>query len=582
MENLLNRIGNLKLLLKKQITLVLSSFSRKEWILFIVLFSILVTSSLLILENINQSFMVGVPERGGSISEGIVGSPHYINPVLAFSDADRDLTSLIYSGLMRKNGDGTLTPDLAEKYDISKDGLVYTFTLKNNLYFHNDEMLTADDVVYTIQTIKDPISKSPRKVNFDGVSIEKIDNKTIKFTLKQPHAFFLENMTIGILPKNVWDKSFIELNDANINAVGSGPYMISNVNKTDNNITSYELTSFKKFILGAPYIKNIILNFYSNENEMITALEDGQVDQISSIAPENAKDLESKDYNVKYSVLPRVFGLFFNQNQNQIFTNKTVVKAINDAINKDRIIKEVLQGYGVVIADPIPPNMASYQEISSTTKDSREKSLEKVKASLAKDGWNMGPSGYLEKTVTEKKKKTTTVLEFSISTSNTPDLAKSAEYIKEDLTAIGMKVDIKTFENGSLTQSVIRPRKYDALLYGQVINNEGDLFAFWHSSQRNDPGLNVAMYTNAKVDKILEDAFVTIDEQSRIKKYSQFEDEIKKDMPAVFLYSPNFIYVVNKDLKGLNIDQINSPTDRFANIYSWYTETDNVWKIFAN
>ena len=155
-------------------------------------------------------------------------------------------------------------------------------------------------------------------------------------------------------------------------------------------------------------------------------------------------------------------------------------------------------------------------------------------------------------------------------------MSKSAEIIRQDLASIGIKVEVKTFEVGNLNQSVIRPRKYDALLFGQIINNESDLSAFWHSSQRKDPGLNVAMYTNAKVDKILEDAFVTIDEQARIKKYAQFEDEIKKDMPAVFLYSPKFIYVVSKDLKGLVIDHATAPKDRFANVYSWYTLVDNV------
>ena len=144
-----------------------------------------------------------------------------------------------------------------------------------------------------------------------------------------------------------------------------------------------------------------------------------------------------------------------------------------------------------------------------------------------------------------------------------------------------MRVEVKTFEVGNLNQGVIRPRQYDVLLFGQIIKHESDLFAFWHSSQRKDPGLNVAMYTNAKVDKILEDAFGIIDEKERIKKYSQFEDEIKKDMPAVFLYSPNFIYVAQKNLEGINIDHIASSQDRLLSIYSWYIETDKVWKIFA-
>ena len=161
------------------------------------------------------------------------------------------------------------------------------------------------------------------------------------------------------------------------------------------------------------------------------------------------------------------------------------------------------------------------------------------------------------------------------------DLSKSANLIKQNLEEIGIKVNIKTFEIGNLNQSVIRPRDYDELLFGQIINHESDILAFWHSSQRNDPGLNVAMYTNAKVDKILEDAFTTTDENSRVKKYAQCEAEIKKDMPAVFLYSPEFIYVTSKNLQGLSISQITSPADRFLNSYLWYTNTDSIWKIFS-
>ncbi|MEI8270590.1 MAG: ABC transporter substrate-binding protein, partial [bacterium] len=317
------------------------------------------------------------------------------------------------------------------------------------------------------------------------------------------------------------------------------------------------------------------------EQELISALTSGKVQQISSITPENAKILKDKNYQIKSSVLPRVFGLYFNQNQNQIFTNKNVVQAMNLAIDKDKIVREVLGGYGVAIDDPIPPNMIAYQKLGEKDNSTKDENLEKARQILAKDGWKIGVNGYLEKTTTIKKKKTTTNLEFSISTGNTTELAETALLIKEDLTLLGVKVDVKTFETGNLNQSVIRPRKYDALLFGQIINHESDLFAFWHSTQRNDPGRNVAMYTNAKVDKILEDASTMTDEISRIKKYAQFEDEIKNDMPAIFLYSPEFIYLISKDLKGISIDHITSSSDRFLNSYSWYLKTDDIWEIFS-
>ena len=586
MGNFYKNISNFLLPLKNKIRLAISSFSKKERTVFLFFVCTLVLSAIVLLENVNKSFMVSVPTEGGTLTEGIVGSPRFVNPILAYSPTDNDLVSIIYSGLMRKNDDGTLSPDLAEKYDISKDGLTYTFTLNDKIFFQDGKPVSVDDVIFTINKIKDPIVKSPKKVNWDGVSVEKIDTKTIKFTLKQPYASFLENTTIGIMPEHLWIKGAntpIEINELNTNPIGSGPYQLKKVSRESSGlINSYELTAFNKFIKGKPYVATIIFNFYPNEDELISALESGKVQQASSITPENAEVLKNKGYKIESSVLPRVFGLFFNQNQNQIFTDKNVVHAMNLAIDKDKIIQGVLKGYGVVIDDPIPPNMIAYQKLGGEDDLTRDASLAEAKNLLIKDGWKIGASGYLEKTTTVKKKKsTTTELAFSISTGNTPELAKTAELIKEDLTTIGVKVDVKTFETGNLNQDVIRPRKYDALLFGQIINHESDLFAFWHSSQRKDPGLNIAMYTNAKVDKILEDASTTTDEMSRIKKYAQFETEIEKDMPAIFLYSPELIYVVSKDLKGISIDHITSSSDRFLNSYSWYLKTDDIWEIFS-
>ena len=586
MQNIYSRIRQFKITgklpKKDEINSIFSTFSKKERIVFILLLLTLLLSTISILESINKSLMVKIPIYGGSISEGIIGTPRFVNPILANSPADLDLVSLIYSGLMRKNPDGTLSPDLAEKYIMSKDGLTYTFTLKDKIYFQDEKPLTVDDIIFTINEIKDPLIKSVRKIDWDSVSVLKIDDKTIEFSLKKPYPSFLENLTLGIMPKHLWDNSPIELNEANTSPVGSGPYLVKSIAKESSGIiNSYKLESFKKFILGKPYIKEVNLHFYSNENDLVLALEDGNVDQISSITPLNADILKERNYQIESSVLPRVFGLFFNQNNNNLFADKIITKAIDQAIDKDKIVREVLLGYGIAIDEPIPPNLIAYQKLSEKNNSSREVILQNVQNNLAKNGWTKGPDGFLQKIIIGKnKKKTTARLEFSISTGNAEELTKTAEIIKQDLAKVGIKVNIKTFEIGNLNQSVIRLRDYDSLLFGQIINHESDLFAFWHSTQRKDPGLNIAMYANAKVDKILENASITIDEQSRVKKYAQFEDEIKKDMPTVFLYSPNFIYVISKNLKGFSINHIISPGDRFSNIYSWYMETENVWKIF--
>ena len=491
MGNFYKNIRNFLLPLRNKIELAISAFSKKERVVFIVLSAILVLSAIVLIEKVNLSFMVNIPARGGTITEGSVGSPRFINPVLAYSPADNDLVSLVYSGLMRKTPDGNLIPDLAEKYEASKDGLSYTFTLKNKIFFQDGKPVTANDIVFTIEKIKDPIIKSPKKANWDGVTVNKIDEQTVQFILKRPYASFLENTTLGILPEHIWKEARIEISDYNINPIGSGPYQIYSVTKkADGIINSLKMKSFAKFLLGKPYVSNINFDFYANEDDLVSALLNGNVQQASSITPENAEILKEKKYVLESSTLPRIFGLFFNQNQNQIFTDKNIVRAINLAIDKDRIVREVLSGYGVTIDEPIPKNVISYQELNKADNSTLQEKLNQAKDLLAKDGWQKGVDGFLVKTTTYGKStaknsklspalKKGTVLSFTISTSNTPELIKTSDIIKENLESIGIKVEVKTFEIGNLNQTVIRPRKYDALLFGEVINHESDLFAFW-------------------------------------------------------------------------------------------------------
>ena len=277
----------------------------------------------------------------------------------------------------------------------------------------------------------------------------------------------------------------------------------------------------------------------------------------------------------------RVFGLFFNQSQASVFTDKSVIKAIDLAVDKNRIIKEVLSGYGVSVNGPLPIGFGESVVLSGTENTVPETAVDEAKEVLNKAGWKPGKDGILEKQIKDTKgKKSTTRLQFSISTGDTPELQKTAEIIKENLLALGMAIEIKTFELGTLNQEVIYPREYDALLFGQIIGQGTDLFVFWHSSQRNAPGLNIAMYTSSKTDKILEEIIKTTDPELRRQKYRAFEEEVRKDAPAVFIYSPEFIYVVSKNLKGLNLNNLTLPSDRFLEIHKWYVETEKIWKIF--
>ena len=560
---------------KSSLTQALHSLSKKEWYVFVILIGFLILSTFAILWKINNQFLVEIPAYGGTVHEGIVGTPRFVNPVLALSDADRDISTLVYSGLMKKMPDGTFVPDMAESYTLSDDGLEYTFTLKENLTFHDGQPLTANDVVFTIQKIKDPIIKSPRRLNWEGVLVEKIDERTITFTLKRSFASFLDNTTVGIMPSHIWAELTPEemsFSDLNSNAIGSGPFQISSIQKKSSGIPeSYELHAFKKYANGRAYLNKIIVHFYPNEKELSKAVSSDTVGHASGLSPAYSAELETKGFQVANGVLPRIFGLYYNQTQAPVFTDRNVVRAIDTAIRKDALVGEVLYGFGSVINSPIPQKIIGMSTITPASYDDARNILDNA-------GWKINANGVREKTTGKE----TTLLEFSITTVDSPELTKVAEYIKQDLMAIGIPVDIRVYDTGTLNQSIIRPRKYDMLLFGQIINHESDLFAFWHSSQRNDPGLNIAQYANTKSDKLLESFISELDPEERAKTLSSLHEEMKKDYPAIFLYSPDFTYVIRDDIKGVDISGVVQPSDRFSTITSWYLYTDRVWKVFIN
>jgi len=572
-----DRISNWKKFIptKEELLLVFKSFSRKERFIFFSIFTFFAVASLMFFSVINGFISVRVPVHGGEISEGIIGTPRFVNPVLAISDADRDLTALVYSGLVKKEPNGTIITDLAEEYEISDDGLSYVFIIKENAVFHDGVPVTADDVEFTIGRVKDQFVKSPRRVNWEGVSVQKIDERTVKFTLRQKYFPFLETATLGIIPKHLWKELTPEqfnFSDFNTKGVGSGPYQIASVSKNTSGIpANYILKSFRRYVLGEPYIDKITLRFYPNETELITAFDNGIVNNINSIDPKKASVLKESGYRVEKSPLPRIFGVFFNQNKNQIFADAALRKALSHAADKERIIREVLHGYGTAINAPIP-------EISIATKQAGENRIEEAKKILTDGGWTFNEEeGIMEK----KSKKETLRLSFSLDTGSAPELKKSAELLKEDWEKIGAVVELKIFEIGDLNQNIIRPRKYDALFFGEIVGFDSDPYPFWHSSQRNDPGPNIALYTNTKVDKILEELRGILDKEKREEKYREFGDEIERDSPAIFVYSPDFIYPVDKNIGGISLGNITEPKDRFLGIRDWYLTTENVWKIFS-
>ena len=574
--------------LKQHLLILLSSLPPFGRAVFVLSFFVFLVASFVLLAKLNDRYLVLVPRHEGNLTEGIIGRPRFINPIIAKSDADRDMSQLIYSGLMKATPAGELVPDLAAHYEVSPDGLVYTFTLRDGLVWHDGTPITSADVAFTIEKVRDGALaiKSPRRASWEGVNVTTPDPKTVVFTIKQPYVQFLENATMGIIPKHIWqhvpDEEF-DVSYYNIEPIGSGPYRIERVVRdSDKGLPLYyDLLAFKRYPAGEPYITHLRIMFFGNSKELSQSYRDHTIDQMHTVAPALAQEIEKNGGHIERAPLPRVFGVYFNQGQQPILADKAVRKALATAIDKKQIVDEVLLGYGRTVDGPLPDvntpeNLTESNEAASTTAER----IAKARAILEGDGWVLNTANIYQKL--DKNKKKVALLELSISLPDVGELKQAAKLVKNDWEKIGALVTLKVFDPSSFTSDILSTRKYDVIFYGQVTGRNPDPFPYWHSSQRNAPGLNITLYANKNVDKLLEAARKEQDEAARALLLQKFSDTIKEDIPAVFIYSPDFLYATGSNVQGMHTGLITTESERFLDINDWYVESERVWKWFAD
>ncbi len=638
---------------------------KKEKIIFFVFLSLGIFSSLFLSINFYLKNTEIVPAKGGLYIEGMVGSPRFINPIYAPAyDLDRDLTELIYSGLMRYDENGKIIPDLAKDYKVLEEGKVYEFYLKENLLWQDSQPLTADDLIFTIKSIQNPSLKSPIRANWLGVKVEKISELAVRFELKNPSSVFLENSTLKILPKHIWqDISYqnFPLSIYNLKPIGSGPYKLKDLNQDNQgNIKSLELIINPNYSGKLPHIPKINFLFFENEDELIKASNSQQIKGFSLFSLSKYQNLKNKQFSYYHLSLPRYFALFLNVEEAKTLSERKIREALNYGTNKEEIVDKIFLGNGKIIHSPILPKIYGFEEpleiyqfnpekakqllgeagFTENENGLREKIVKKTPSFQFKSNLQVSSQGtevrelqkclanypeiypggettgyfgsktkkavinfqekykveildpYGLKAGTGKVLKSTRAklneicnppseetipLSFSLVTVDQPTLKGVASLLKEQWQSLGINLEIKTFDISALEEEIIKPRNYQILLFGEMLGAIPDPFPFWHSSQMKDPGLNLAGYENAKCDKLLEEARQTLDEEKRKEALEKFQNFLIEDIPAIFLYSPDYLYLVSKEIKGMNTKIIIDPSKRFSNIENWYIKTKRAW-----
>jgi len=649
-----------------------------ERIFFLVLIILACSSATYLATNFYINNTKTAPAYGGTYTEGIVGQPRFINPIYGeTNDVDRALIDLIYSGLMTYDKDGKIANDLVKSYQISDDGRTYTFQLKDNLYWQDGIPLTADDIIYTINTIQNSDYKSPLRANWLDVDAEKISDKSFSLSLNSPYNSFLENCTIKIIPQHIWKNVLPEnfaLSSYNLQPIGSGPYTLSDLQETNNSfIKSLSLAANHKYYGKLPYISEIYFQFFNNKDDLISAANQKTIDGFSVSDIDDNEALAEKEVrqgwttNEKFDVysfsLPRYFAVFFSTQNSKILSDSNITQALNYSVNKQELSQKISDSFKEKISIVNSPTLPDYFGYSAPTvaydynTDTANKLLDKsgykdngqvaqraprIKVNNKKPAFqfksylSIGSKGnevtelqgclarldnsfktllqgetsgkYGKGTgdaVTAFQKKylpdvpstgevgsgtrkklnelclapqnNSLPLQFTLTTINQPQLVQTANLLKDYWQKVGVAVQIKTVEASEL-KDIIKNRDYDALLYGQALGSLPDLYPFWHSTQINDPGLNLSEYQNKKADQLLKDARETLDDQAKAQKYESLQDIILGDAPALFLYNPDYLYWVSEKIKGIDTTKIVDPAKRFENITNWYVQTRRVWK----
>lgn len=506
------------------------------------------------------------PAPGGEYVEGVIGQPTAINPMLIGSSAvDRDLTQALFADLL------TLT----ERYATSSTGKVWVVTLKENLMWSDGKPITSDDVIFTVQTIQHPDAASPLFASWQGIAVERVSQLQVRFTLKAPYSYFTDALrTLRIAPAHIFESvpiANIRLSNYNLEPIASGPYQFTSYEKRkDGFITHYHLSANPSYAGKKALIEKFTFAFFPTYPDALIAFNHKQIDGLGGISPDRTDDIKI-NHALYELTLPNYYAVFFNQTVAPVFKDKIVREALTLATNAPALTEEVFGEHAFPITGPVPPSLSEY---SSSTYGAIHSSAAEAKALLAKQGWRIGQDGVQARTVG----KTTQRLDLELTTPDIPFLVSTTETIKAQWQEIGVKVTVKAVAPEIIEQETIRPRTYQMLLFGNILRANSDLYSFWHSSQRFQPGLNLALYENKNVDKLIENARATFDEEARKVMLQKIQDTIAADRPAIFLYSPHYLYASPTNLGGLSRGLIGTSHDRLSTVSEWYLETARIFK----
>lgn len=515
---------------------------------------------------LSQFYQELSPAPGGTYTEGLIGAFTNANPLYAAGSVDTTVSSLVFSGLMQYDSNNQLVGDIATKIESNAQASVYTVHMRDDVYWQDGKPLTAEDVVFTFQTIQNPDAKSPLLPNWQNVKVEARDPKTVVFSLPHGLASFPHSLTTGIVPKhllsNIPAASLRSVSFNTVNPVGSGPFKWEAVQVVGSTPETREeqvgLVRNDLYYQGAPMLDRFVIRAFRSDESLGDAVAQREVTAAGGldVPPPQIKDASNvTEYNVP--LMGEV--MVFLRNSSPILSDVKVRKALTQATDTNAIVAGL--GYPVIKVDSLL--LRSHIGYDKTLVQDGF-NPDAAKSLLDAAGWNIiGANGI--------RTKDGRPLQIQLYSKSNGQYSYVTSMLQKQWRDVGVKVDVLLQPDEEL-QSTIAFHNYDALLYGISLGSDPDIYAYWHSTQA-DPAsaqrLNFAEYKSATVDAGLEGGRSRVDPVLRANKYRPMVDQWRKDAPAIALYQPRFLYITTENLYGFEPTRFNTPVDRFANVQNW-------------
>ncbi len=565
---------------------LLSAFTPKERAIFLSSAAIAAASFFAVIGIVIAQSTRMVPAPGGTYRPGLVGQPEYVNPVTARSEADLELVKLVYPNVA----------DVADQITSSPGGRTWTVHLKSGLTWQDGAQLTSDDIIFTVQSIQNPDADSPLATAWQGVTANRVSELEVQFKLANPYAFFADDLSrLYIVPKHLFadvPPGNWRLSDYTLKPVGAGPYEFVSYNQgADGFITDYKLKAWGGYAGSHPLIPNLDFAFFRNTTDLINAFNAGQIDGFGGATNGDLAAID-RPYQLLTWRTPGYYAVFFNQSKNLALQDPAVRAALSMTVDRNALVSQALDGHGVPDYGPIPPDAPYYAPVggnpiststpnqapgsSSTASGTPETPLDAAAALLTQAGWNISSSTGFR---THMIQQTAVPLAVNLTVPDIGFLVRTAQALQNEWSSLGAQVTIATDTTENIVANDIRNRNYESLLFGNVLGPNSDLFSFWDSSQRFSPGLNLAIYQNKSVDALVEDARQNMSDASRTAEFAAAQADIVADTPAVFLYSPDYLYVAANNVRGVSTQEsLGDPSDIAQQMAGWYLDTARVLK----